>query len=196
MLLVIMCISCKKVTIDFTYSPAQPKAGEKVTFLNVSSVGEEWLWHFGDRDVSSVKSPTHTYTTPGTYQVELKVDNKDSYTCTHMITVVDTVPTYTCDHDSLSIVEFEDVLSKIEADKKAVLPAFRGSVRRGGMVRRLSGPPQAAEAEDSRDRQSGGTRKALQCLSKRHNPHFPHRQLGTYRRTDVLFIRQGRSGVQ
>lgn len=109
-LLVITCISCKKETIDFTYSPAQPKAGEKVTFVNSSSTGEEWLWRFGDRKVSTSKSPTHTYDAPGTYQVLLMVDNKESQTCTHMITVVDSIPTFVSDHDSLPIHVFEDVV--------------------------------------------------------------------------------------
>lgn len=109
MLLLITCISCKKETIDFSYSPSQPKAGEKVTFLNSSSTGEEWLWHFGDRNVTAIKSPTHIYDAPGTYQVTLKIDNKESWTCTHSITIVDTVPTFISDHDSLSIYVFEDV---------------------------------------------------------------------------------------
>lgn len=109
MLLLITCISCKKPTIDFTYSPSQPKAGEKVTFMNASSVGEEWLWHFGDRKVSTSKNPSHTYDAPGTYQITLKIDNKESRTCSHMITVVDTVPTFVSDHDSLPMYVFEDV---------------------------------------------------------------------------------------
>lgn len=109
MLLLITCISCKKETIDFTYSPSQPKAGEKVTFLNTSSVGEEWLWKFGDGDMTGSKSPTHTYKAPGTYLVSLKIDDKESRTISHSITIVDTVPCFLSDHDTLSIRAFEDV---------------------------------------------------------------------------------------
>lgn len=81
-----------------------------MTFVNSSSTGETWLWNFGDRKVSTSKSPAHTYDAPGTYQVVLKVDDKDSQTCTHVVTVVDTVPTYVCNHDTLPIYVFEDVL--------------------------------------------------------------------------------------
>ncbi len=109
MLLLLTLMSCKKVTIDFTYSPNQPKAGEKVTFVNASSKGDEWLWRFGDLAVSSSKSPTHVYSAPGTYQVTLRVDDKDKYMCTHMITIVDTIPSYVSDHDSLTLYAFEDV---------------------------------------------------------------------------------------
>ena len=105
----LMCISCKKATTEFTFTPAQPKAGEVVTFVNSSSDGETWLWRFGDHNVSGAKSPTHKYDAPGTYQVTLTVDNKDSRVCSHMITVIDTIPTFISDHDTLPIQVFEDV---------------------------------------------------------------------------------------
>ena len=88
--------ACKKVTVDFSYSPAEPKAGEKVTFSNLSSSGEDWSWSFGDGSVSTIKSPTHTYKKPGTYRVILKVDNKNSLTKTTELTVYDTIPTFVC----------------------------------------------------------------------------------------------------
>lgn len=87
-------MACKKTTIDFTYSPDAPRAGQTVSFSNISSTGEEWEWAFGDGVASTLKSPTHIYKRPGTYQVILKVDNKKSWTATHEITVYDTVPTF------------------------------------------------------------------------------------------------------
>ena len=87
-------IACKKNTIEFNYSPNAPRAGETVLFSNLSSSGEEWEWSFGDGMSSALKSPTHVYKRPGTYQVILKVDKKNAWTATHEITVYDTVPTF------------------------------------------------------------------------------------------------------
>ena len=42
-------VGCKKVDVNFTYSPSQPKAGQAVKFTNTSSAGEKWSWDFGDK---------------------------------------------------------------------------------------------------------------------------------------------------
>ena len=89
-------VACKKNTVDFSYSPGEPRAGEVVKFSNLSSSGEDWSWSFGDGAVSTVKSPSHTYKKPGTYRVTLKVDDKSSWTATKELTVYDTIPTFVC----------------------------------------------------------------------------------------------------
>ena len=88
-------IACKKNDVNFTYSPTEPRAGEKVQFTNQSSSGEEWEWSFGDGSTATIKSPSHTYKQPGTYRVMLKVDKKNAWTATKELTVYDTVPTFT-----------------------------------------------------------------------------------------------------
>lgn len=97
-LLLIGCalIACNKTTVDFSYSPSEPRAGQSVSFSNQSSDGEEWAWSFGDGSTSTSKSPVHTYRQPGTYTVILKVDDKSSLTRTRDITVYDTIPNFTC----------------------------------------------------------------------------------------------------
>lgn len=89
-------LACKKVDVDFSYSPTEPRAGQSVRFTNLSSAGEEWEWSFGDGSTSTIKSPSHTYKRPGNYVIMLKVDNKRSLTKTAEITVYDTVPTFVC----------------------------------------------------------------------------------------------------
>ena len=42
-----------------------------VTFNNNSANATTWFWNFGDGNTSSLISPTHTYTSPGTYNVTL-----------------------------------------------------------------------------------------------------------------------------
>ena len=96
-------IACKKNDVQFTYSPTEPKAGEKVVFSNLSSSGEDWLWTFGDGTTTTIKSPTHIFKKPGTYRVSLKVDNRNAWTATQQITVYDTIPTFVCADTVFSI---------------------------------------------------------------------------------------------
>ena len=92
---------CKKVDVDFTYSPKEPKAGEIVKFNNNSSAGETWAWDFGDNVTSMLKNPSHTFKKPGTYLVTLMVDSAKYNTCTHSITVYDTIPTFVTSADTI-----------------------------------------------------------------------------------------------
>lgn len=100
--LLLMAVGCKKVTVDFSYSPAEPKAGEKVTFTNNSSAGEKWDWNFGDNTVSTLKNPTKTYKKPGTYLVTLRVDSAKNKQYSRSITVYDTLPTFVASADSIT----------------------------------------------------------------------------------------------
>lgn len=93
-------MACKKTEVNFSYTPTEPRAGQPVSFSNLSTGGEEWAWTFGDGGTSSIKSPSYTYKQPGTYMVTLKVDKKNSLICLKQITVYDTVPTFVCS-DSL-----------------------------------------------------------------------------------------------
>ena len=109
---IVVCLltACDKTTVDFSYTPAEPRAGESVRFNNASTDGEEWSWTFGDGSVSESKSPSHTYKRPGTYTVTLQVDKKKSLTKTRSITVFDTVPTFSCS-DTVPVI-FRDLTFK------------------------------------------------------------------------------------
>ena len=96
-------IACKKTEVNFSYSPTEPRAGQAVSFSNLSTGGEEWVWTFGDGSTSSLKSPSYTYKQPGTYTVTLKVDKKSSLVATQQITVYDTVPTFVCSDSVFTI---------------------------------------------------------------------------------------------
>ena len=103
-------MACKKTNVDFSFSPTHPRAGETVSFSNLSSSGEEWSWTFGDGATNTLKSPTHAYRQPGTYKVTLMVDKKTSLTATQEITVYDTIPTFACDESEFVI--FQDYTFK------------------------------------------------------------------------------------
>ena len=96
-------MACNKIEVDFSYSPTEPRAGQAVTFSNLSNGGEDWAWNFGDGGTSTTKSPVYTYKNPGTYVVTLKVDGKSSLTRTQEITVYDTIPTFVASDTVFSI---------------------------------------------------------------------------------------------
>ena len=96
-------MACKRNSVEFTYSPTAPKAGQTVSFANLSASGEDWSWSFGDGATSASKAPTHVYKQPGTYHVTLTVDNNKSWRAAHDITVYDTVPSFSC-KDSVFVI--------------------------------------------------------------------------------------------
>ena len=106
-ILLTFCVGCKRVEVDFSYAPTAPRAGEAVTFTNLCTEGEEWLWTFGDNTTNLAKNPKHIYKKPGPYLVTLMVDSAKYNTCTKQITVYDTVPTFVCSTDS--ILHYQDV---------------------------------------------------------------------------------------
>ena len=105
LLLTLCCalIACKKIEVNFSYSPTAPRAGELVQFSNLSSSGEDWEWQYGDGITTTLKSPSHAYKKPGTYVVVLTVDKKSSNRASKEITVYDTIPTFVCNDSVYTI---------------------------------------------------------------------------------------------
>ena len=94
-------VACETIDPDFTYSPEMPKAGEKITFTNLTGEGEYWNWTYGDGGYSIVKNPTYTYKKPGVYDITLRVDSNDRYTVTKQIIVYDTIPSIYLERDTV-----------------------------------------------------------------------------------------------
>jgi PKD repeat protein len=67
---------------NFTYSPASPKVGDDIQFVDRSLDPEEktlsHLWGFGDGNTASEPNPTHRYETAGTYAVTLTVEDDNN----------------------------------------------------------------------------------------------------------------------
>lgn len=93
--------SCKNREVDFSYSPTEPRAGEKITFSNLTAEGENWVWKFGDGSQSTSKNPSKVYKKPGTYTVTLTADSSRHRICAKEITVFDTIPTFSVSTDSV-----------------------------------------------------------------------------------------------
>lgn len=60
---------------DFSIASANVVVNEPVVFSNGSVGHTASSWQFGDGGASSAASPTHAYTSPGEYQVDLTVSN-------------------------------------------------------------------------------------------------------------------------
>ena len=106
-MLLVFCVGCKRVEVDFSYEPTTPRAGQTIAFTNLCTEGEDWLWTFGDNSVSTLKNPRKTYKKPGTYIVTLMVDSAKYNTRSKEITVYDTIPTFVCSTDS--ILHYQEV---------------------------------------------------------------------------------------
>ncbi len=69
----------KKPIARFSASPIQGETPLTVEFSDLSvSAGEpitEWLWNFGDLQISNNQNPVHIYLNPGKYDVTLTVSN-------------------------------------------------------------------------------------------------------------------------
>jgi len=79
----------------FSASPLSGAATTYVTFTDESTLGPtSWLWDFGDGTTSTLQNPVHTYSTAGTFTVNLTVSNaagSDSEVKTDYITITDAV---------------------------------------------------------------------------------------------------------
>lgn len=92
----------KQPVVDFDFSPAEPMAGEEVSFTaKVTDPATPPLtpytyeWSFGDGSTSNLANPKHPYTTAGTYTVTFKVTNNRGETGSKSktITVKERAPT-------------------------------------------------------------------------------------------------------
>lgn len=95
---------------NFTFSSPTCPTGA-VTFTNSSSNATAYLWDFGDGSATSiVTSPTHSYTTAGTYTVTLTAT---ANTCTSTIAKVVTisanpVPNFSISGDTLACINLNE----------------------------------------------------------------------------------------
>ena len=68
-------INVVPLDIDFSVSDSSGCFPHAVNFTDASINATSWEWNFGDGITSSSPNPIHTYNEPGSYHVELKVEN-------------------------------------------------------------------------------------------------------------------------
>jgi PKD repeat protein len=71
---IVNVLPASMLTAAFTYSPSSPTLGQTVEFSDTSTGSPTaWLWNFGDGVSSAVQSPSHGYTSAGSYMVSLTI---------------------------------------------------------------------------------------------------------------------------
>ncbi len=92
--------------------------GNSTTFVNLSTGADNYLWDFGDGTTSTEETPTHLYSTGGTYTITLTVYS--SSTCNGIDsterTITITTPEQIVLEDALVCGEDNDVLSVPDND--------------------------------------------------------------------------------
>jgi hypothetical protein len=80
-----------EVTTPFAYFLAQPLLGSaplRVWFTDMSIAATGWSWQFGDGSTGTNRSPYHTFTSPGNFQVIQQISSpngSDTYSRTIII---------------------------------------------------------------------------------------------------------------
>ena len=82
---------------------------KKIQFTDQSIGADYWTWDFGDGTVSTEKSPSHEFTTPGIYSISLTVTNKItgcSETKTDSVYVINEIADFTLSSNQVCKQEF------------------------------------------------------------------------------------------
>lgn len=78
-----------------------------VSFTNTSTNATSWSWNFGDGNISTLQNPVHTYTIPGTYNVQLIAyngTNSDTLIQNNYVTVYSSaVASFTSSNDTVCV---------------------------------------------------------------------------------------------
>lgn len=87
----ILPITTKTINSNFT----QSITGSTVNFTNTTTNGNFYSWNFGDGNTSTQTSPSHIYSSPGTYTVTLKAYGADT-SCFHQVSKSVTITNDPC----------------------------------------------------------------------------------------------------
>ncbi len=118
-MMVLLLSNCKKEnppTADFIYTIDVLT----VTFDNLTTGADSYLWNFGDDNTSTEENPVHTYADGGTFTVSLKATNEGgSDTYTEDITL--TKPAATVDGTFTEWADYTAIYSDPDGDNGTLL---------------------------------------------------------------------------
>lgn len=78
-------VNASNINASFTADPTSGFAPLAVNMTNQSTGADAYFWDFGNGDTSTDQSPDYTFTTPGTYEVQLIVTNAQG--CTDSVSI-------------------------------------------------------------------------------------------------------------
>ncbi|WP_165779177.1 PKD domain-containing protein [Brumimicrobium salinarum] len=88
--MIIFLIACSaKPEADFSWTRLERKAGEEVSFNNLSIDAKKYSWNLGNMSISDDDNPVHVYESAGEYIIDLTVSKglrSDTKTKTIIIT--------------------------------------------------------------------------------------------------------------
>ena len=88
----------------FIVSNSNPASGTPIRFTNQSSVGSgDYVWDFGDGHTSLERDPIHTYSSPGSYTVQLTVSSCTSTNTSTQTVIVQQSPSLEIIPDTLNV---------------------------------------------------------------------------------------------
>jgi PKD repeat protein len=80
--------SVNALTANFSFTPANPRPGRTIEFIDESTGAVSWNWDFSGQKSSAQVNPSHVFANPGTYAVKLTVsDGTNTTSFTRNITV-------------------------------------------------------------------------------------------------------------
>jgi PKD repeat protein len=111
--------SCKKDNAEPELSAGLSMDGHNrpapttVHFTNESENADSYLWDFGDGETSEEINPTHEYTEPGNYSVELEARNEagETKTATGLLKIYGTLTGWEVD----AVLADEDIMADVPA---------------------------------------------------------------------------------
>lgn len=94
LVLPLILFSCEKTPVaSFSADTNEPEVGQTVFFNNNSHNGEKFEWDFGDGYMSNDRSPSHTFTATGSFEVRLTAISKSNLSDMAVLTINVMVPT-------------------------------------------------------------------------------------------------------
>ena len=96
---------------DYYYSPERLEVSFNDASYDMDGYVNSWSWDFDDGDSSSQQNPTHTYSSPGTYLVNLTItdDDGESAKISKEIAIKDDIPIADFTYDPIKPDSNEDI---------------------------------------------------------------------------------------
>jgi hypothetical protein len=92
--LALIFTSCEKTPMaSFSIDTNDAVVGQAISFINTSHNGDDYEWDFGDGYMSNDRSPVHTYTSTGSFNVVLTVSSGGGHSDEANLTVNVKIPT-------------------------------------------------------------------------------------------------------